>query len=154
MVIKFLNRIPKCISKDFPVLFKNHPSNSLYNKNSSHEDRCREIRNAKNVFMCFYDDDEVVGLVDMSFRDYVLYEGVPYYMLYIDRFEVRKDKYRRGYGKQMFDYILTHYDIYNIELNHIVDDETSYRFWKSMGLKRYYANNTYMYLNFYVKKLI
>ena len=81
----------------------------------------------------YWEGKELVGAVQLEYRDPMLVKFKPEFSLFIYNFEIVPEERGRGYGKKIIESLIKDLPIYEIELTYWNDE--SRKFWWSLGFR-------------------
>ena len=112
--------------------------------------------NKTQIYVAYIDDPHIktkqgrfVGAISITFENFMIHNGKPYFDIFINTFEVVKHWRGNKIGATMF-YRLIHNDKFKvskvglIHMTSLKDKGASYRFWKHMGFHKPDSINLYM----------
>lgn len=131
IIVKPVRKLTKLQKKKLPQLFR-------------FCDRSNEEMQVFAVFAYYahdinHQDGIFVGAMQVTFEGFTMHEGIPYFDVYMDKFEIVNRWRGYGIGKAMLDWLFDEYHVKHISLNHVdpfIDNGKSYNFWKHMGFRR------------------
>lgn len=98
----------------------------------------------EETILTFYLNGEFVGATLIRYDAFDLYKGKkpgiePGFEVYINYFEVVKDRRGEGIGEAMFRWLEDNLNVFKFTLCHrdfSIDKKASYRFWRKMGFRK------------------
>ncbi len=124
---KIRKNLPLYISKLFPELFG-----------------VRSYCDDEEFIVLIYETNTPVGCCLCQTEDPVIdKEGNIKINIKINRFEIRKSKQRKGYGTQLFNWVVTKFNVHKVSLLYL--DDNAKKFWKAMGFHKESGHSDWLY---------
>lgn len=127
---KAYNKMPKYISKKFPVLF-----DGMY----------FTVSETDYLFIAWIGDVPIGGIYG-SIEGFKMVKGELRPEVFVNKFEIIEDERGKGYGTRMFEFLVKKYNPLLVNLYALDDD--ALRFWRKLGFRRESKNDTILIKKF------